>query len=110
MSELLKPGPANTFVVVDEHPDSINDGVYQFAAGYPPTQYYWRDLPASYHEGGCTFSFADGHCLVKKWTDSRTSLPVRKTIKWWVPPPGGSYRVALSPDYAWMNDRMPYSE
>jgi prepilin-type N-terminal cleavage/methylation domain-containing protein len=108
MSELLKPGPASTYVILDEHPDSINDGVFQFNAGYPPSQYAWRDLPGSAHSGSCVFSFADGHSLVKKWADARTVLPVKKVAKWWGTT--GSYTVRTSPDYVWMNDRMPYSE
>ena len=108
MSELLKPGPANTYVILDEHPDSINDGIFQFNAGHPPTQYQWRDLPASYHNGGCTFSFADGHCLVKKWVAASTVLPVKRVAKWW--PTTSTYYVIASPDYAWVNDRMPYTE
>jgi prepilin-type N-terminal cleavage/methylation domain-containing protein/prepilin-type processing-associated H-X9-DG protein len=108
MSNLLKPGPANTFVILDEHPDSINDGMFMFNAGFPPTQYAWRDLPGSGHDGGGSFSFADGHCVVKRWADSRTILPVKKLARWWST--SGNHVVSSSPDYAWMNDRMPYSE
>src|SRR5688572_9723989 len=48
--------PANTIVFLDEHPDSVNDGFFiQF-----PSQQQWTDLPASQHNGGCGFDFADG--------------------------------------------------
>ncbi|MCZ7637068.1 MAG: type II secretion system GspH family protein [Verrucomicrobia bacterium] len=50
------PQPSMTWVTVDEHPDSINDG---FFVCDNATQ--WGDLPASYHNGACGFSFADGH-------------------------------------------------
>jgi prepilin-type processing-associated H-X9-DG protein len=36
----------------------------------------WQDLPASYHNGAGTFSFADGHAETHKWLNSST----RKTI------------------------------
>lgn len=63
MSDLRLPGPVDTFVFVDEHPDSIND-----AAFFPPqsgTQFV--DIPATYHNFACGFSFADGHAEIHKW-------------------------------------------
>jgi prepilin-type processing-associated H-X9-DG protein len=30
----------------------------------------WVDMPASYHNRACMISFADGHSMLKKWTDS----------------------------------------
>jgi len=119
MSDLRWPGPVNTWLIVDEHPDSINDGVFQFNAGYPKTSYQWRDLPASYHNKACGFSFADGHSEIKKWQISHgsekpsagtipsTVLPVKRVTKWWSPV--GNYIVKNSPDYEWMNERMPYN-
>jgi prepilin-type N-terminal cleavage/methylation domain-containing protein len=52
MSDLQDPGPARTFVFVDEREDSINDGelcVGMF--GYPDAPQEWKlvDYPASYH-------------------------------------------------------------
>jgi prepilin-type N-terminal cleavage/methylation domain-containing protein/prepilin-type processing-associated H-X9-DG protein len=70
------PNPANLYVMLDEHPDSINDGYFlnnanlaQFLA--------WGDLPASFHNGACGFSFADGHSEIHKWRSRVTILPVR---------------------------------
>ena len=34
--DLNLPGPVNVFVVLDEHPDSINDAIYAFNPGSPP--------------------------------------------------------------------------
>jgi prepilin-type N-terminal cleavage/methylation domain-containing protein/prepilin-type processing-associated H-X9-DG protein len=118
-SDLRWPGPVNTWLIVDEHPDSINDGVFMFDAGYPRTMYAWRDLPASYHNKACGFSFADGHSEIKKWQISHgnnkpasteipsTVLAVKKSYKWWSPI--SNYTVKNSPDYEWMNERMPYN-
>jgi prepilin-type processing-associated H-X9-DG protein len=67
------PKPAKTWLFVEEHPDSINDGLFLNL----PSASGWEDLPASYHDGGCAFGFVDGHSEIKKWT-SRTSIyPVR---------------------------------
>lgn len=57
------PRPAKTWLFLDEHPDSINDGYFINS----PTAPAWQDIPASYHNGACGFSFADGHSEIKKW-------------------------------------------
>ena len=36
---------------------------------------YNTDIPAIRHNFGAMFSFADGHALIHKWRDSRTSIP-----------------------------------
>jgi prepilin-type N-terminal cleavage/methylation domain-containing protein/prepilin-type processing-associated H-X9-DG protein len=67
--------PAEIFVMLDEHPDSINDGYYLNNPGsYSPAKDNWEqvpsnwgDLPASYHNGACGFSFVDGHAEIHKW-------------------------------------------
>jgi prepilin-type N-terminal cleavage/methylation domain-containing protein/prepilin-type processing-associated H-X9-DG protein len=57
------PRPANIFLFIDEHPDSINDGYFlnRNESGK------WTDLPASYHGGGANLSFADGHAEKHVW-------------------------------------------
>jgi prepilin-type N-terminal cleavage/methylation domain-containing protein/prepilin-type processing-associated H-X9-DG protein len=59
------PGPAETWVFLDEHPCSIND-----AGFFNPYVSSWVDQPASYHNGAAGVSFADGHSEVHKWQDS----------------------------------------
>jgi prepilin-type N-terminal cleavage/methylation domain-containing protein/prepilin-type processing-associated H-X9-DG protein len=66
--------PANIWVLVDEHPDSINDGL--LAIPMTGTNATWWDNPASYHNGACGFSFQDGHAEIKKWRDGNTVQPV----------------------------------
>ena len=71
---------SDTWVLVDEHPDSMNDGFFctdmkpapNLAAATLP------DCPASYHNGACGFAFADGHSEIHKWLDSRTKPPVKR--------------------------------
>jgi len=57
------PKPSKTWVFLDEHPDSINDGYFD----NNPDLNRWADVPACYHNGACGFSFADGHSEIKKW-------------------------------------------
>jgi prepilin-type N-terminal cleavage/methylation domain-containing protein/prepilin-type processing-associated H-X9-DG protein len=68
--------PADLLVFLDEHPDSIWDGMFSFnAAGNE-----WVDIPASFHNGrGCGFSFVDGHAELHQWLDGSTIIPVRFT-------------------------------
>jgi len=69
--------PAGIFVVLDEHPDSINDGWFIFCnMANPAERDVWSDLPASYHNGAGGFSYADGHSEIKKWQVATTKRPV----------------------------------
>lgn len=64
-SDFTIPGPSETWVYLDEHPDSIND-----AGFFNPRASSWIDQPASYHNGAAGLSFADGHAEVHKWKGS----------------------------------------
>jgi prepilin-type processing-associated H-X9-DG protein len=79
MGDMVKPGPANTFVLLEEREDSINDGFYIVSMdGYPDaTRTKMVDFPAGYHGRAAGFAFADGHSEIHKWRDPRT-VPVLK--------------------------------
>ncbi|MDB6064679.1 MAG: hypothetical protein JWR26_887 [Pedosphaera sp.] len=72
--------PADTFVFLDEHPDSINDGLFALLTSTTTAPTAWGDLPASYHNGACGFAFADGHSEIHKWKNDggTTDKPIRK--------------------------------
>ncbi|PYI82307.1 MAG: prepilin-type cleavage/methylation domain-containing protein [Verrucomicrobia bacterium] len=90
--------PAMTWVTLDEHPDSNNDGFFIVN----PDVSQWGDLPGSQHCGGCGFSFADGHAEIHKWK-SRTSIyPVRyyfSTV---------GFDAAGRQDFAWYKERTGF--
>ncbi len=65
------PQPAQIFVFLDEHPDSIDDG-YFINRAYEPE---WIDLPASYHNRAAEFSYADGHSAPHRWRVPSTYPP-----------------------------------
>jgi prepilin-type processing-associated H-X9-DG protein len=69
-STIINPAPANAWVFIDEHPDSINDGFFFVKMGQTAD---WYDLPASYHNGSGGLSFADGHADIKRWKDKSIS-------------------------------------
>jgi prepilin-type N-terminal cleavage/methylation domain-containing protein/prepilin-type processing-associated H-X9-DG protein len=64
-SDFIVPGPGETWVYLDEHPDSIND-----AGFFNPRVSSWIDQPATYHNNAAGFSFADGHSEIHKWKGS----------------------------------------
>ena len=73
-SDLVLPQPANLWVIIDENPDSVNDAAFAMQMGTPGRSLtIWQDGPATYHCGGCGFSFADGHSEIKKWKDPRST-------------------------------------
>lgn len=65
--------PVQTFLFIDEHPDSINDGYFLNTHNSGK----WTDLPASYHDGGANLTFADGHAERKTWRFTSTKPPAR---------------------------------
>jgi prepilin-type N-terminal cleavage/methylation domain-containing protein/prepilin-type processing-associated H-X9-DG protein len=89
--------PADLFVFVDEHPDSIDDG-----AIYIPPGNNWANLPASYHNGACGFAYADGHSEIHKWLDASTIQPVQY-IDYWTT--GGVTVRPGAKDLPWMQQR-----
>ena len=76
-SDLGHPGPSNLYVLLDEHPDSINAGGYANQMVDQPGAARMIDFPASYHNGAAGLSFADGHAEIKRWQDERTQPPVQ---------------------------------
>jgi prepilin-type N-terminal cleavage/methylation domain-containing protein/prepilin-type processing-associated H-X9-DG protein len=62
-----KRSPTALIVLLDEHPDSINDGYYIATLSGYGGLYGWCDIPATYHNGACGFAFLDGHSQIKRW-------------------------------------------
>jgi prepilin-type processing-associated H-X9-DG protein len=62
-------GPADVWVLVDEHPDSINDAVFGgvMASATDDSTWVWDDVPSKSHNNACPFSFADGHSEMHRW-------------------------------------------
>lgn len=103
LSQMIDPGPANTFVFLDEREDGINDGMFVVdMTGYPNSEQstVMVDIPASYHNGSGSLSFADGHSEIKRWRDSRTKPPLipGRIIPFGTPSP-------KNPDIRWLQER-----
>jgi len=69
LSEFLYPVPAEAYVFLDEHPDSINDPGF-----FSPSPTFWVDVPAVYHHGGAAVGFADSHAEIHRWLGSLSNI------------------------------------
>ncbi len=71
--------PTDTWVLGEEHPDSINDAAManRMVTGDPADQQpRIIDYPASFHSGAGVFAIADGHCATRKWLGTIIKPPV----------------------------------
>ena len=73
-TDMLRPGPANTFTVLDENKYSINGNGFATVGPNQPPLYEMIDWPGISHNGACGFAFGDGHSEIHKWRDTRTYL------------------------------------
>ena len=97
-TEFIELSPARTWVFIDEHEDSIDDGSFLMTRPGEGGTLVWHDLPASRHKGAANLTFADGHVELKRWLDPRT----RRTIE------GRKFSYVSSPnngDCAWLLER-----
>lgn len=93
--------PSKTWVTIDEHADTINDGYFINSA----TATEWSDIPATYHNGATGFAFADGHSEIHKWRSptslykvTTTGAPARKTFDY----------VGRNTDFKWYFDNTGF--
>lgn len=102
LGDMVDPGPAQTWVLLDEREDSINDGFFVvWMPGYPnPSSTVMVDYPASYHNNAAGLAFADGHSEIHRWLDPRTVPRLRKGqgLQLNVPQPNNR-------DVIWLQDR-----
>jgi prepilin-type N-terminal cleavage/methylation domain-containing protein len=75
-SSMSNPGPSQLWIFVDEHPDSINDAGFAVQMAKTGNSATIIDFPASYHNGACGFSFAEGHAETHNWLGGVIKRPV----------------------------------
>lgn len=93
------PNAAQMFVILDEQADSINDGYFLNNPSWGSVS-TWGDVPAAYHGGSGSLSFADGHSEIHKWLGSATKIKVTFG--------GGSWPALDAPsrgDFQWLAER-----
>jgi prepilin-type processing-associated H-X9-DG protein len=96
ITQMTKPGPSMTWVIMDENPLTINDACLEICM-----QPYLIDFPANYHNGAAGISFTDGHTEMHRWVDAFAQNPTAG--------PGGQGGVLPTPansqDLAWIQPR-----
>ena len=101
MADLTAPGPANSWLFLDEHPDSIDDCIMYTNPYFTTGTGQFTELPANDHAGACGLCFADGHAEIHKWVDSLSLFPVQYITR-------NQVSVSNSKDLAWMSQRTPF--
>ena len=102
-TEFIYPGPSDAMLMLDEHPDSINDAQFE-----PPRQTSFTDIPATGHDGAAGFAFVDGHSEIHKWRGTLRNDPRAKSVAAVL----ASYLHKLSapagdPDLHWLSYHSP---
>ncbi len=84
---------SDIWVFTDERSETIDDGTFLVDSAFNRKRpSLWRiiDLPGNFHQRGSGMAFADGHAIVKAWTDRRTiaaphqfqSMPGNQDLLW----------------------------
>jgi len=94
--------PSQSWVFINEHPDSIDDGILYIDPGHGDQSGtgQFTEVPASYLGNGCGMSFADGHAEVHIWRGSLANRPVEYTSL-------RNVSVSNDPDLAWLAQHTP---
>jgi prepilin-type N-terminal cleavage/methylation domain-containing protein len=76
--QVLAPGPSDLWVLIEEDPDSIDDGGFAFYMPWPINSGFtaWFNEPAKLHSGSSTcLGFMDGHTEIHKWIQQNAIDP-----------------------------------
>lgn len=104
--------PSKRWVLIDGHPDFLTGPKFSLlplenGQASSPDQWF-TELPASYHKGGTTLSFADGHGEYHKWQSDLTMKPVlydKSRLYEFINPVRPSARIRPQVDYLWLAER-----
>jgi prepilin-type N-terminal cleavage/methylation domain-containing protein/prepilin-type processing-associated H-X9-DG protein len=100
LGDLTSPGPSQSYVFTDEHPDSIDDEILYTNPNYTNGTGVFTELPAGDHNGACGMGFADGHSEIHKWQNSVTVHPITYTTV-------NQVSVSNNKDLAWLANHTP---
>jgi len=77
INQIMEPPPGEAWVFIDESAETINDGLFQTNLKARGNTTQIVDYPASNHDLAAGVSFADGHAIIKRWLDHRTTAPLK---------------------------------
>jgi len=102
--------PWSIFVILDEHPDSLDYPGFEVNHAYSVLVEgqsnlfhgvnLYNSLPSSLHKGGAMLVYADGHASRKQWQDPLTKRPIVYAVKYWYLDPKAF--AGPSNDYEWL--------
>jgi prepilin-type N-terminal cleavage/methylation domain-containing protein/prepilin-type processing-associated H-X9-DG protein len=96
LSDMNRPGPAHTWVFIEESPTSIDDCYFALDPANPNL---WYNSPAVLHGNASVMTYADGHSEAHRWTDGNMISGVNPQG----PQPGINVpAVPHSGDLAWL--------
>jgi prepilin-type N-terminal cleavage/methylation domain-containing protein/prepilin-type processing-associated H-X9-DG protein len=101
LSQLVNP--AQQFIFIEEHPDSISFVSFWVDKGIGPDAKI-ASYPAAYHDRGANVSFADGHVEYRRWQDERTLPPVK--FERWL----AETASPNNPDVQWIQRHTVFAE
>jgi prepilin-type N-terminal cleavage/methylation domain-containing protein/prepilin-type processing-associated H-X9-DG protein len=95
--------PSQVWILMDEHPDALQGTSFYVSPWEDVLFARWTGLPATFHSGGATLVFADGHTEAHRWKTSAMRLPVR-----YQPLNVDMLVKSTIPDYRWLADRSTF--
>jgi prepilin-type processing-associated H-X9-DG protein len=101
-STIQNPGPANALVLIDEHPNTMEDGFFWITQ---PGEWYWGDFPGTLHQRGANLAFADGHVERHRWIE-RYTLETSKLKTWFPQIP----TLKGDKDLLWLQQCIPHRQ
>ncbi|HEY3914378.1 MAG TPA: prepilin-type N-terminal cleavage/methylation domain-containing protein [Verrucomicrobiae bacterium] len=104
MGDFRNPGPAMSWLIMDEHPDWLDDSILYVNPAETNGLGEFTEVPGSFHNRACGISFADGHGEIHRWLDPRIILKVTYEYH----PESIDITGTPSPDLAWLAQRTPY--
>jgi prepilin-type N-terminal cleavage/methylation domain-containing protein/prepilin-type processing-associated H-X9-DG protein len=109
LSDLSGPGPADVYILLDEHENSINDAHYfPFANFNNYTRNAWLDAVSGRHGNAGGVTYADGHSDIRKWRTPGLST-VRRASDGSTPRPYPDLPFigpSALQDYQWMTNHV----
>jgi prepilin-type N-terminal cleavage/methylation domain-containing protein/prepilin-type processing-associated H-X9-DG protein len=96
------PGASDVWVFMDEHPDSLEDGIL-YTSPNPLTTL--TEMPGLQHGGACGITFADGHAEIHKWKGS--VIPANEKVIYVSGATNAKGIATTDPDNVWLSQHTP---
>jgi prepilin-type N-terminal cleavage/methylation domain-containing protein len=110
LSDFHSPGPSDSFVMFDEHPNSDDDVTFYInPADANGSGTSWTELPGSLHGNAAGIVYADGHSDVHVWRGGATTTPYNPNMisgNTWLQNVSASDAASVN-DLTWLAQHTP---